>query len=313
MAMINSPILFRYTGWGGVSVIILVAIVTAYTTGIMISSSVASQRENPEQFLFYATSFSHSTGPKWQTILTFLFLLYLFVNSMTVMKEITLLLFGLVKNQLTSRKFSPGMQYRLVAVIFSIVLLPLMFLKSPKRYWMLAVLTGSASIFAGLLLTTLLGNSERKNTNYDDHGKITSGDYIVFISTSVCNLIRFFGLHAIIPILLNDMKETEGATRAITTGFIIPTIFIVISAMMSYFAFGLNLLPNVFQLIEHTSTNNNKFATIAAVTIKILLCINSTFVILLSLNAVNLYFETSALTKEGKKYSLPFSIWQEIL
>ena len=295
--MINTPVILRYTGWGGVCAIIVVVLVLAYTCNILLKGFVGIKAKKPDIFISYITPYEERTSC-WVMILTFGFILYLLLSAITVLVETATIVASLSNKHGHIPKFlsaSPA-ELRVTVTLIGMGLLPLTLFRSPKSYWWFSIVCIISSVLAGLLLTTLLGNVERRNPPYYDKYTTTNENYVIHISAGICNLIRFFGLHAVLSILVSDMKEPDSAPRVVSTGFLIPTIFIVIVAMMSYFAFGTDIGPNLLEMFDKIPNNGkNSFISVSVIAVKGLLCMQMSFVYLLIMNALNLYFEHEAL------------------
>eukprot|EP00112_Aurelia_sp_Birch-Aquarium-sp1_P000414 Seg1039.5 transcript_id=Seg1039.5/GoldUCD/mRNA.D3Y31 product="hypothetical protein" protein_id=Seg1039.5/GoldUCD/D3Y31 len=297
MSMINTPVILRYTGWGGVCAIVIIALVMAYTCNILLKGFVVIKAKKPDIFISFTTPYEERSSCLI-TILTFGFILYLLLSAITVLVEISMIVAGLSNKHGHTPKFfnSSRTELRVTITLIGMGLLPLTLLRSPKSYWWLSIVCVVVSVLAGLLLTTLLGNVERRNPPYYDKYATTSENYVIHISAGICNLIRFFGLHAVLSTLLSDTKEPDSAARVVSTGFLIPTIFVVIVAMMSYFAFGIDIDPNLLEMFDKIpNKGRNSFISISVIAVKGLLCMQMCFVYLLIMNSLNLYFENEAL------------------
>ncbi|XP_065071171.1 uncharacterized protein LOC135695891 isoform X1 [Rhopilema esculentum] len=298
MAFIETPFLMRFVGWSGVGVIFVVALITGYTAKLIIRNLVNYQRRHPYHFVSYVTQYE-SERDCLSIFLTVIYLLYLMLTAVTVLLEISKTILELTAANKDVTKFIQTSGSRVISAAVGFLLYPLTLFKSPKRYFWLSVPTLTMTVVAGLLLTTLLGNLEGKNPH--TFKEIRYQEYAIWISTSVCNLVRFFGLHAVLSTVLMDMRDPDSAARVVGAGFLIPTIFVIVVAMMSYFAFGSNLLPRLYDVIDSTVVSQpNTFKAVSTHSVKGFMVFQLCFVYILNINALNLFFEKYGLSSDNK-------------
>ena len=303
MAFIETPFLMRFAGWSGVGIIFIAALITGYTAKLIMRNLVSYQRKHPEHFVSYVTQYQ-SERVCLSSFLTVIYLLYLMLTAVTVLLEISKTILELTAANKEVTKFINTSGSRVISTAVGFLLYPLTLFRSPKRYFWLSIPTLTITVLAGLLLTTLLGNLEGKNPQ--TLKEIRYQDYAIWISTSVCNLVRFFGLHAVLSTVLMDMRDPDSAARIVGAGFLIPTIFVIVVAMMSYFAFGSNLLPRLYDVIDSTVVSQpNTFKAVSTHSVKGFMVIQLCFVYILNINALNLFFEKYGLST-GMAFNLIF-------
>ena len=292
-ALINTPSIMRYVGWSGVGVIVFIAIISAYTTIIILREFVAARNNYSGSFLSYVT-LCEKRNVYWSIFITILFLLYLVLMLITTLHDIVNIVFHTTKfhEKIEDLKVTRVNEHRAGVASMGTVLFPLTLMRSPKKYsWLVYICTLLCTIVA-LLLTTSLGNLQRSRPETDNSNATNEVQITVHTLAIACNLIRFFGIHAILSLIISDMKDPKEAPRIIATGFAVPTIIVVIVSMMSYYTFGERITPILFEVIDMAVAKNSTFfLTISITVIKSLLCFQLCFVYILTFNTFNLFLE----------------------
>ena len=286
--------------------IVFTAIVSAYTTNIVLRDFLAIRRNEPQTYLSYSALCNKSRHCQ-AVLLTIVFHLYLLLTLITALQEIVHTLQDFTNAHKQLRLATKAQENQIGTATIGILLFPLTLLRSPKRYTWLVLVCMAGCVIGGLLLTNLLGNLKRSDQVYDSK-PIDEIQVLVYISAGICNLIRAYGIHPILSLAINDMRDPEEAPRVIAIGFAVPTIFVVIVSMMSFLTFGGGIPPILFTAIDKAMTGNpSLFFHVSTTAVKSLLCFQLCFVYVLVMNTLNLCFEQSVLTT-GKSSVVSFPL-----
>lgn len=183
--------------------------------------------------------------------------------------------------------FNVKTEFRLLLLIFSIFLIPISWLGTPKEYWGVALMATFSTVFAAVILVCILWIDSPENLSDVRQRNVT---FETFFSGFGTIFFAFCGI-PFFPNIQSDMRRQGDFPRAIYYGYMLIALVYIPVAMTGFLVLGNrvkgNIVYNIFTV--HISTSGHSYLTHKILCYIILLLFAGHFIF-----AYNLVFNTSA-------------------